>query len=114
MTGTPPCPKCGSEYPYLDGALWVCPECANEWSSNEGVSGEADQVIRDANGNILADGDSVTVIKDLKIKGTSSVVKSGTKVKNIRLVDASDGHDIACKIAGIGAMNLKSEFVRKA
>ncbi|MBS1062849.1 zinc ribbon domain-containing protein YjdM [Gluconobacter wancherniae] len=114
------CPKCGSEHVYPDGSLWVCPECAHEWSQqSEGSVGpsenpDASGEIRDANGNVLADGDSVTVIKDLKIKGTSSVVKSGTKVKNIRLVDATDGHDIACKIAGIGAMNLKSEFVRKA
>lgn len=114
------CPKCGSENTYQDGNLWVCPECANEWSvfhaASEGVStaNADDASIRDANGNILQDGDSVTVIKELRIKGSSSVVKVGTKVKNIRLVDGDDGHDIACKIDGIGAINLKSEFVRKA
>lgn len=110
------CPKCGSEHVYQDGSLWVCPECAHEWSGDEAAAaGEAAPGVRDANGNPLADGDSVTVIKDLKVKGSSLVVKGGTKVKNIRLVmDAVDGHDIACKIDGIGAMNLKSEFVKKA
>ncbi len=108
------CPKCGSENVYHDGSLWVCPDCAHEWSGTEAAEAEAAGVIKDANGNVLADGDSVTVIKDLKVKGSSLVVKGGTKVKNIRLVDGADGHDIACKIDGIGAMNLKSEFVRKA
>ena len=110
------CPKCQSVHVYQDGSLWVCPECAHEWNGESDASGTADQEggVRDANGNLLADGDSVTVIKDLKVKGTSLVVKGGTKVKNIRLVDASDGHNIACKIDGIGAMNLKSEFVKKA
>lgn len=114
------CPKCGSEHVYQDGSLWVCPECAHEWSqpSAAGESGaegsDGDGVIRDANGNALGDGDTVTVIKDLKVKGSSLVVKGGTKVKNIRLVDAADGHNIACKIDGIGAMNLKSEFVKKS
>ena len=111
------CPKCKSEHVYQDGNLWVCPECAHEWSADatsEAQTTEANGV-RDANGNPLVDGDSVTVIKDLKVKGSSLVVKGGTKVKNIRLVaDAVDGHDIACKIDGIGAMNLKSEFVKKA
>jgi protein PhnA len=110
------CPKCGSAHVYQDGSLWVCPECAHEWSQ-DAAAGEAatdDSAARDANGNLLADGDSVTVIKDLKVKGSSLVVKGGTKVKNIRLVDAADGHNIACKIDGIGAMNLKSEFVKKA
>ena len=110
------CPKCNSEHAYQDRDLWVCPECAHEWSSEAaavaGTSPEAG--VRDANGNLLADGDSVIVIKDLKVKGSSSVVKGGTKVKNIRLTEASDGHNIACKIDGIGAMNLKSEFVKKA
>lgn len=93
----------------------VCPECGHEWSVSEAaVAAAKDARVRDANGNVLADGDSVIVIKDLKIKGSSSVVKGGTKVRNIRLQDASDGHNIACKIDGIGAMNLKSEFVRKA
>lgn len=110
------CPQCRSEHAYLDGALWVCPECGHEWSgANPGPAEAADgQAVRDANGNVLADGDSVIVIKDLKVKGSSSVVKGGTKVRNIRLQEATDGHDIACKIDGIGQMNLKSEFVRKA
>jgi protein PhnA len=113
------CPKCNSENIYNDGNLWVCPECSHEWNPQQTLTAEAmepvdDGLIRDANGNVLNDGDSVTVIKELKIKGASSVVKVGTKVKNIRLVDGGDGHDIACKIDGIGAINLKSEFVRKA
>ncbi|MGE5477942.1 MAG: zinc ribbon domain-containing protein YjdM [Bacteroidales bacterium] len=111
------CPKCGSEHVYQDGSLWICPECAHEWNPQAGDAAEGTDggVIKDANGNVLSDGDSVTVIKDLKVKGSSLVVKGGTKVKNIRLVtDAVDGHDIACKIDGIGAMNLKSEFVKKA
>lgn len=111
------CPQCQSENIYQDGNLWICPECGNEWSVHTTKAETpviADTAIRDANGNILQDGDSVTVIKDLKIKGSSSVVKVGTKVKNIRLGDGGDGHDISCKIEGFGAMNLKSEFVRKA
>ena len=109
------CPKCNSEHAYQDGALWVCPECAHEWSADGAVAeASQDAGVRDAHGNPLADGDSVIVIKDLKVKGSSSVVKGGTKVRNIRLQDATDGHNIACKIDGIGAMNLKSEFVRKA
>ncbi|MDI6651695.1 zinc ribbon domain-containing protein YjdM [Gluconobacter japonicus] len=117
MTDNLKCPKCGSEHVYPDGTLWVCPDCANEWNPEaEGKddAGEGSSVIKDANGNVLVDGDSVTVVKDLKVKGSSLVVKSGTKVKNIRLVDATDGHNIACKITGIGAMNLKSEFVKKS
>lgn len=108
------CPQCSSEHVYQDGSLWICPECAHEWTLQPAE--EVSQVVgvRDANGNPLADGDSVTVIKDLKVKGSSLVVKGGTKVKNIRLVDGADGHDISCKIDGIGAMNLKSEFVKKA
>ena len=110
------CPKCNSEHAYQDGALWVCPECAHEWSAAGDAAAPATQEagVRDAHGNLLADGDSVIVIKDLKVKGSSSVVKGGTKVRNIRLQDATDGHNIACKIDGIGAMNLKSEFVKKA
>ena len=112
------CPKCNSENIYEDGNIWICPECSHEWSAQETSAPEeskADEnVIRDSNGNILKDGDSVIVIKDLKVKGSSSGIKGGTKVKNIRLVDGGDGHDIACKIDGIGAINLKSEFVRKA
>ena len=112
MSGLPNCPKCKSEYTYEDGTNYVCPECAHEWSQDAGEGVEAARVWKDANGNVLQDGDSVTVIKDLKIKGSSSVVKVGTKVKNIRLVDGD--HDIDCKIDGIGAMQLKSEFVKKA
>jgi protein PhnA len=113
------CPKCNSENIYPDGNLWICPECFHEWTAQEAVAPVQDEevidnTIRDANGNPLTDGDSVVVIKELKIKGSSAVVKVGTKVKNIRLTDAGDGHDIACKIDGIGAINLKSEYVRKA
>ncbi|HJV35445.1 zinc ribbon domain-containing protein YjdM [Geomonas sp.] len=112
MTALPKCPSCSSEYTYEDGDLYVCPECAHEWPKAPAESAETDSVVRDAFGNELRDGDSVTVIKDLKIKGSSSVVKVGTKVRNIRLV--SGDHDIDCKIDGIGAMSLKSEFVKKA
>ncbi len=113
------CPQCSSEHVYQDGSLWICPECAHEWNpqivaGDSSAEGSHDQGIRDANGNVLNDGDSVTVIKDLKVKGSSLVVKGGTKVKNIRLTDGADGHNISCKIDGIGAMNLKSEFVKKA
>ena len=98
--------------------MWTCPECSNEWNPSQQIQAAApdieDNSIRDANGNILSDGDSVTVIKELRIKGSSDVVKVGTKVKNIRLVDGHDGHDIACKVDGIGSINLKSEFVRKS
>jgi protein PhnA len=110
------CPKCNSAHAYQDGALWVCPECAHEWSAADGAVAEIpyEAGVYDTNGNLLADGDSVIVIKDLKVKGSSTVVKGGTKIKNIRLTEAADGHNIACKIEGIGAMNLKSEFVKKA
>lgn len=111
MTALPPCPKCQSEYTYEDGSLLICPECAHEWSATEASNTETAKIFKDANGNILQDGDTVTVIKDLKVKGTSSSVKVGTKVKNIRLVDGD--HDIDCKIEGFGAMKLKSEFVKK-
>jgi protein PhnA len=112
MSSLPKCPQCGSEYTYEDGNMFVCPECAHEWSKEALKSADDEKVVRDAHGNLLKDGDTVTVIKDLKIKGSSSVVKVGTKVKNIRLVDGD--HDIDCKIDGIGAMQLKSEFVKKA
>ena len=113
MTSLPSCPLCKSEFTYVDNGMYVCPECAHEWSVGSVAEHvEQKRVFRDANGNELHDGDSVTVIKDLKVKGTSSVVKVGTKVKGIRLVDGD--HDIDCKIEGIGAMQLKSEFVRKA
>ena len=108
----PACPKCSSAYTYEDGALLICPECAHEWSAESSTASEDARIIKDANGNVLADGDTVTVIKDLKVKGSSLVVKVGTKVKGIRLVDGD--HDIDCKIDGIGAMKLKSEFVKKA
>ena len=113
MSTLAPCPKCNSPYTYEDGAMLVCPECAHEWSADEPQSGSADdeRVINDSVGNLLQDGDTITVIKDLKVKGSSLVVKVGTKVKNIRLCDGD--HDIDCKIDGIGAMKLKSEFVRK-
>jgi protein PhnA len=111
MTDLPACPQCGSTYTYDDGTLFVCPECGHEWSKS-GIEDEiTEKVITDANGNPLADGDSVTVTKNLKVKGSSVVVKVGTKVKNIRLVDGD--HDIDCKIDGVGAMKLKSEFVKK-
>ncbi|MCQ4289272.1 zinc ribbon domain-containing protein YjdM [Pseudomonas stutzeri] len=112
MSALPPCPQCSSEYTYEDGQLLVCPECAHEWSANPVSAADEDQkLIKDSVGNPLQDGDTITVIKDLKVKGSSLVVKVGTKVKNIRLVDGD--HDIDCKIDGIGAMKLKSEFVRK-
>lgn len=111
MSDLPNCPKCNSEYTYEDGILLVCPECACEWTLDEQQDQDNDKVVNDANGNRLADGDTVSVIKDLKVKGSSSVVKVGTRVKNIRLVDGD--HDIDCKIDGIGAMKLKSEFVKK-
>lgn len=117
MTDTVKCPKCNSEYAYKDGNFWTCPECAHEWNdaAPQQEAAEPDNTVRDANGNVLVTGDSVTVIKDLKVKGSSSSVKSGTKVRNIRVLeDAEDGHNISCKIDGIGAMNLKSEFVKKA
>ncbi|MDO8828322.1 zinc ribbon domain-containing protein YjdM [Methylophaga sp.] len=112
MSDLPNCPKCDSEYTYQDGNILICPECSYEWSADQVMDkGEASNEIIDANGNVLQDGDTVTVIKDLKVKGSSLVVKVGTKVKNIRLVDGD--HDIDCKIDGIGAMKLKSQFVKK-
>ena len=112
MPTLPKCPSCSSEYTYEDGEMFVCPECAHEWPQTAADVTETASVVRDAFGNLLADGDSVTVIKDLKIKGSSAVVKVGTKVRNIRII--SGDHDIDCKIDGIGAMQLKSEFVKKA
>ncbi|WP_320140825.1 zinc ribbon domain-containing protein YjdM [uncultured Cohaesibacter sp.] len=111
MSELPPCPQCGSTYTYEDGALLICPECAHEWSANQAAEDDGEEIIRDANGTPLADGDTVTVIKDLKIKGTNDVVKVGTKVKNIRVVGGD--HDIDCRIPGIGPMGLKSEFIKK-
>lgn len=113
MSDLPNCPQCGSEYSYEDGSFLVCPECAHEWSKDaEPDNAEETAVFKDSNGNVLRDGDTITVIKDLKVKGSSAVVKVGTKVKNIRLVEGD--HDIDCKIDGIGAMKLKSQFVKKA
>ena len=113
MSALSKCPKCDSVFTYEDGDMYICPECGYEWPKEAPAeSGEQQRVYKDAFGNVLADGDTVTVIKDLKVKGSSSVVKVGTKVKNIRLVDGD--HDIDCRIDGIGAMQLKTEFVKKA
>ena len=113
MGELPKCIKCGSEYTYEDGDMYICPECGNEWAKDSSTDNEDNtKIFYDAHGNVLNDGDTVTVIKDLKLKGSSQVVKGGTKVKNIRLVDGD--HNIDCKIDGIGAMKLKSEFVKKA
>ena len=112
MITLPNCPKCNSEYTYEDGSLLICPECGYEWTLNtENATDEDELVVKDSNGNILKDGDSVTIIKDLKVKGSSAPLKQGTKVKNIRLVEGN--HNIDCKIDGFGAMKLKSEFVKK-
>ncbi len=112
MSDLPNCPGCKGEFTYEDRGLYVCPNCGHEWEKTAAAAAEeGPRVVRDANGNTLQDGDTVTVIKDLKVKGSSLVVKVGTKVKNIRLVDGD--HDIDCRIEGIGAMGLKSEFVRK-
>ena len=108
----PNCPQCQSEFTYEDGENFICPECAHEWPQHVQAEVETSKVFKDASGNVLQDGDTVTLIKDLKLKGSSSVIKVGTKVKNIRLIDGD--HDIDCKIDGIGAMKLKSEFVKKA
>jgi protein PhnA len=117
----PQCPKCDAQYTYADGSLWVCPQCSHEWSQSAAVEGAedapvaVDMTIRDSNGNVLAEGDTVTVIKDLKVKGASGALKAGTKVRNIHLVlDGPDGHNITCKIDGLGSMHLKSEFVKKS
>jgi len=112
MAALPNCPKCNSEYTYEDGNMFVCPECAHEWSQQvDSENNEEQQIVKDSNGNILTDGDAVTVIKDLKVKGSSSTLKQGTKVKSIRIVEGD--HNIDCKIDGFGAMKLKSEFVKK-
>jgi len=112
MSDTPNCPQCDCDYTYDDGKQFVCPECAHEWTAGATpAAGSDEKVVKDANGNVLQNGDTITVIKDLKIKGSSQSVKVGTKVKNIRLVDGD--HDIDCRIDGIGAMKLKSEFVKK-
>ncbi|MGQ0711439.1 MAG: zinc ribbon domain-containing protein YjdM [Rhodoferax sp.] len=113
MSTLPACPQCHSEYTYEDGAMLVCPECAHEWSpsADAAASTETAKVWKDANGNVLSDGDTVVLVKDLKVKGSSSAIKVGTKVKNIRLIEGD--HDIDCRIEGFGAMQLKSEFVKK-
>lgn len=116
MSEMPPCPKCQSPYVYEDGPLLICPECAHEWAKDSAGVADGDNgdglIVRDAHGTVLVDGDSVTLIKDLKLKGSSGVIKMGTKVKNIRLVDSD--HNIDCKIPGVGSIGLKSEFVKKA
>ena len=112
MSNLPKCPKCSSEFTYEDGEMLICPECGHEWDKNAAADVDDVKVVVDSNGNVLKDGDMITVIKDLKIKGSTNVVKVGTKVKIIRLVDGD--HDIDCRIEGVGAMQLKSEFVKKA
>jgi protein PhnA len=112
MINLPKCPKCSSEYTYKDNGILICPECAHEWNEEVASENDTDQkIVKDAHGNILKDGDSVALIKDLKMKGSSSTIKAGTKVKNIRLVD--EDHNIDCKIDGFGKVGLKSEFVKK-
>lgn len=111
MNSLPACPQCQSEYTYEDNGLFICPECAHEWSAEQAANTQDARVVKDANGNVLSDGDTVTLIKDLKVKSTSLVIKVGTKVKNIRLVDGD--HEIDCKVPGIGPMKLKAEFVKK-
>ncbi len=114
MEDLPNCVKCGSELTYEDGNLYICPECAHEWTKDSDSQKDTqDLAVKDAHGNVLTDGDSVTVIKDLKVKGTSSVLKVGVKVKNIRIVEEVNGHNIDAKAPGIGAIMLKSEFVKK-
>jgi len=112
ISDLPNCPQCDSAYTYEDRSMYVCPECGNEWSSSsESIEMDSGIKVTDSNGNLLSDGDTVAVIKDLKVKGSSSVIKVGTRVKNIRLVEGD--HDIDCKIQGVGQMKLKSEFVKK-
>lgn len=112
MSNLPNCPKCNSQYTYEDGNLIVCPECSYEWNLESGNENDEQKVVKDSNGNILNDGDTITIIKDLKVKGSSTPLKMGTRVKNIRLIEDGD-HNIDCKIDGFGAMKLKSEFVKK-
>lgn len=115
MENLPNCPKCGGEYTYEDMELYICPECAYEWSKNQADADEEQELtVKDANGTTLRSGDDVTIIKDLKIKGSSSVVKVGTKIKSIRLVEASDDHNIDCKISGVGAIKIAQKFVKKS
>ena len=115
MSNLPNCPKCGSVYTYNDGTSNICPECAHEWNpSDVDLSEDAQKVIKDSAGNILADGDDVTIIKDMKVKGSSNTLKVGTKVRNIRVVNGPGDHDIDTKVDGFGPMNLKSSIVKKA
>ncbi len=115
MEQLPNCPKCNGKYTYEDGSLLICPECAHEWSKDSSTDENEDTlIVKDANGTLLSDGDDVTVIKDLKVKGSSSGIKVGTKIKGIRLVEGNDGHNIDCKIPGVGAIKLKQEFVKKS
>ena len=115
MNSLPKCDSCGSEYTYEDGTMYVCPECAHEWEKNSvKEENQEERIVKDAHGNILKDGDSVTVIKDLKVRGASSVIKVGTKVKDIRLVEEQNGHDIDCNIKGVGNIMLKSKIVKKS
>jgi protein PhnA len=114
MDQLPNCPKCGGEYTYEDGALLICPECAHEWSKEEAAKEDEEFTVKDSNGATLRSGDDVTVIKDLKVKGSSSVVKVGTKIKNIRLVESADDHNIDCKIAGVGAIKITPKYVKKS
>ncbi|MFI8823979.1 zinc ribbon domain-containing protein YjdM [Streptomyces sp. NPDC053431] len=111
-----PCPECAGAYTYEMGALLVCPECGHEWAQPAGdaaADGTGDKVVKDSVGNVLADGDTVTVVRSLKVKGSPSGIKAGTKVRNIKLVDGVDGHDIDCRIEGFGNMQLKSSVVKK-
>jgi protein PhnA len=117
MDETPPCPQCNCEYTYELSGLFTCPECAHEWSADVADSADdapAERVVKDSAGNVLSDGDSVTIVKDLKVKGSATSIKVGTKVRNIRLVDGPDGHDIDAKVDGFGSMMLKSSVVKKA
>lgn len=111
MSVLPPCPQCASAFTYEDGTQLICPECGHEWTSAAITEQEVARIYRDAAGTVLQDGDTVSIIKDLKLKGSGGTLKIGTKVKNIRLVDSD--HDIDCKIDGFGAMSLKTEFVKK-
>ena len=113
MSTLPNCPQCNSEYTYEDGNLYVCPECAHEWSAVIDTENIEEKVTRDVNGNILSDGDAVTLIRDVKVKGTSSVLKKGSKIKSIRIIEPVNGHDLDCKADGIGGIYLKSELVKK-
>lgn len=115
MEKIPNCEKCGSEFTYESGALCICPECGHEWVKDaESQEGEKEQIVRDAHGNTLEEGDSVVIIKDLKVKGAPSALKVGMKIKNIHLVEEVDGHNIEAKIKGFGSLMLKSEFVKKS